>query len=907
MSLARRESAASSSGAGATVQGKGHGAAGPGLLIAVIVVSSFVVAIVRPVADGFERRARCAVSHAQDVGDGGVDIPCRSDQPVGVVVTPDGTTLYVVANKSHTVQIIDVASGEVVDCVDPTQGGTVEAVAEEVAVSPDGDWVVVTNPVWTQEFTGSATIIDTSDRSIDSTLEFPNSSATCPRAAPDGDTVYIGGTWPSRIYVVDVDSAAVTHTIPLGSGDHELWTFVFALSPAGETLYAIGPYGAPGSCRLVEIDAATRSVTDVHVVPIPDVINLGYAIVSPDGSELWVQQGEAQKLHVIELADPEAAPTTIDFVDETFLIHMIEFSLDGSVAYVGADTPGGVYVVDTATRTISERVEESPGNEHVGDMHALDLSPDGETLYVVGCTANGVFYLDTGTNEMTRFVNLNPIETWPLCLELNPDASRLYVAGIEMATDGVGRIYEVDTSLLEVVRRIPVETALAEPGRSTDFADFALSPDGLLLYTGICAHSAADPGHMLSLVVDLAAEAVVASIDLGEVVADVGDKVSVTPSGDHVLYTVTTDATMLVASTDTHEVVETVALGIVPQDLEIAPDGARAYVSGFVPYVPEVNAMVVVDLETVSVVETVLGTTEFPCPGLAVSPDEAEAWLGGACRIEIVDMGAGTVVDDIDLCALLTAGDTGAACPFGITWFEGRVHVANFDSNTYMLFDAASRTLLHKVRVGFQPLDVVVAPDGDTAYVVDSDSQSVSVVDTASGSLVRTIDLGELGPAASAASFRVTAGGAFLSDGTVRADRFQTGGADIAEWVDVSEPVNVGDVLVLDPESPGRYRRSHVACASRVAGVVSAQPGMILGSSGAGQGAALLALAGMVPVKVTDEGGPIALGDLLITSSTPGCAMRCAGDPGCDCAMVGKAMEGMVDSEGIIVVLLMAH
>ena len=38
--------------------------------------------------------------------------------------------------------------------------------------------------------------------------------------------------------------------------------------------------------------------------------------------------------------------------------------------------------------------------------------------------------------------------------------------------------------------------------------------------------------------------------------------------------------------------------------------------------------------------------------------------------------------------------------------------------------------------------------------------------------------------------------------------------------------------------------------------------------------AAMLALTGRVPVKVTDENGPINRGDLLTTSSKPGYAMK---------------------------------
>lgn len=70
---------------------------------------------------------------------------------------------------------------------------------------------------------------------------------------------------------------------------------------------------------------------------------------------------------------------------------------------------------------------------------------------------------------------------------------------------------------------------------------------------------------------------------------------------------------------------------------------------------------------------------------------------------------------------------------------------------------------------------------------------------------------------------------------------------------------------------------------------------------------ALLALAGIVPVKVTSKGGPIMPGGLLVTSSTPGHATRWAGPDPSPCAFVGKALEPMTGETGVILVLLTAH
>ncbi len=149
---------------------------------------------------------------------------------------------------------------------------------------------------------------------------------------------------------------------------------------------------------------------------------------------------------------------------------------------------------------------------------------------------------------------------------------------------------------------------------------------------------------------------------------------------------------------------------------------------------------------------------------------------------------------------------------------------------------------------------------------------------------------------------RVT--GNVLSVGSFFGSDFVSGSADIAEWVLVSEPVERGDVLEIDPENPGYYRKARGPCSQLVAGVVSTEPGFVLGHGEDTEGKALLALIGIVPVKVTDEGGPIRPGDLLVVSSTPGYAMRWDPDSGF-CGFVGKALELWEEGEGVILVLLM--
>jgi hypothetical protein len=131
---------------------------------------------------------------------------------------------------------------------------------------------------------------------------------------------------------------------------------------------------------------------------------------------------------------------------------------------------------------------------------------------------------------------------------------------------------------------------------------------------------------------------------------------------------------------------------------------------------------------------------------------------------------------------------------------------------------------------------------------------------------------------------------------------------DLAEWVPTTAELGAGTVVVLDPA-----RSNHVLASSRsydtsVAGVVSPQPGIILGDAGPSK--TLVATTGRVRVRVDATKHPIAIGDLLVTGDKPGVAMKSiAADlqgiaihrPG---TVLGKALEPLPAGTGEILVLL---
>jgi hypothetical protein len=154
--------------------------------------------------------------------------------------------------------------------------------------------------------------------------------------------------------------------------------------------------------------------------------------------------------------------------------------------------------------------------------------------------------------------------------------------------------------------------------------------------------------------------------------------------------------------------------------------------------------------------------------------------------------------------------------------------------------------------------------------------------------------------------FRVDGEGTVFADGG-----FRPHGADFAESVAVSGDrgkYSAGDLLVIDPGADRHLGLARRPYSSRVAGIYSTRPG-VLGSTHPPDGTVPqnevpLAVIGIVPCKVTAENGPIQAGDLLVSSGTPGHAMRGTDRARMLGAVIGKAMQPLSSGAGVIEVLV---
>jgi len=137
------------------------------------------------------------------------------------------------------------------------------------------------------------------------------------------------------------------------------------------------------------------------------------------------------------------------------------------------------------------------------------------------------------------------------------------------------------------------------------------------------------------------------------------------------------------------------------------------------------------------------------------------------------------------------------------------------------------------------------------------------------------------------------------------------GGADLAEPFKITsgkDEVPQGAVVVIDEQNPGHLKMSDQDYDPHVAGVVSGangiNPGIQMQQQGILDGGKNVALTGRVYVQADTSNGAIKPGDLLTTSSLPGHAMKVTDHARAAGAILGKAMTGLSEGKGLVLVLV---
>lgn len=139
-------------------------------------------------------------------------------------------------------------------------------------------------------------------------------------------------------------------------------------------------------------------------------------------------------------------------------------------------------------------------------------------------------------------------------------------------------------------------------------------------------------------------------------------------------------------------------------------------------------------------------------------------------------------------------------------------------------------------------------------------------------------------------------GKGFFNGGT------QASGADVAEAFDVADDIKsyeAGDILIISTEKDRAVVKSNGAYSTLVAGVYATKPGVLLTEEDIETDISdkvPMGVVGVIPTKVCLEGGEIKRGDLLVTSSITGVAMKADIDKVKPGQVIGKALENFNSS-----------
>jgi YVTN family beta-propeller protein len=209
--------------------------------------------------------------------------------------------------------------------------------------------------------------------------------------------------------------------------------------------------------------------------------------------------------------------------------------------------------------------------------------------------------------------------------------------------------------------------------------------------------------------------------------------VAVSPDGGEVYVANAIDNTVSVIATATNTVVgNPITVGGAPSGVAVTPDGSKVYVTNFGS-----NTVSVIATASNTVTATVTVGTE-PV-GVAVTPDGSKVYVAnpGSNTVSVIATASNTVIG-----SPITAG--GGPRGIAVTPDGSKVYAANYDANTVSVIATASNTVVDTITVGTGPAGVAVTPDGSKIYVANRNSNNVSAIATASNTVIATVTVGNV-------------------------------------------------------------------------------------------------------------------------------------------------------------------
>ncbi|WP_316745640.1 alkaline phosphatase family protein [Streptomyces sp. MK7] len=251
-----------------------------------------------------------------------------------------------------------------------------------------------------------------------------------PTYSPDGKQLWLGQTDGYTRFTVNPDGTVTdptSITIPADGSKHAL-VGEAVFSADGSTVYS----AVNGQNRVVAIDAATGAVKQSWAVGNAprDMVQVGDRLYVSNEGGRPAKSGDTTMnsygtqvpadpktgatttgtVSVIDLANPEAAPTSIDVG-----LHPTALYAKGKALFVTNTATNNVSVIDTAKNKVVQTINTQPWPEaSVGyEPNAVTLTDDGRLLVTLGRANAVAVYRYKSPQEPVSYVGLLPTDYFP--------------------------------------------------------------------------------------------------------------------------------------------------------------------------------------------------------------------------------------------------------------------------------------------------------------------------------------------------------------------------------------------------------------------------------------------------------------------------------------------------------------
>jgi len=187
------------------------------------------------------------------------------------------------------------------------------------------------------------------------------------------------------------------------------------------------------------------------------------------------------------------------------------------------------------------------------------------------------------------------------------------------------------------------------------------------------------------------------------------------------------DNTLTVINTSTNTVAATISVGNSPYAVAVSPDGKNVYVSN-----NQDNTVSIIDATTDKVTGTVkVGESPW---GIKTNPLTGDVYV-----LNQYD-GTVSVISGSNVKAVIPVGDT-PAIGLAVSPDGARLYVANVNSNNVSVIDTASDTVVSSIDLGNSPDGVAFSPDGRYVYVTVLGDQVVSVIQASNNNVINSFNV----------------------------------------------------------------------------------------------------------------------------------------------------------------------